>query len=208
MHAPTAELPVVPTYVSIGHFVHSECPSVFLNLPALHALHFSPSLFGTDEVNPAQHLQSSCEVLPRGDCVDCAQFWQSVSIVRAFTVEYVSNGQSVQFPDPLLGLNLPAAHGRHVAPSKPVKPGLHLQSVSFPLPGLAVALSGHGSHCENPSPENPPGHVRHDSKFVAVETTEYLPEVHFEHASMFNWLLYVPAAQGMQDAFCVPRSLV
>jgi hypothetical protein len=159
-------------------------------------------------VYPTQHLQEVFESLPRGAFVKSAQFRQSLSFVRAVAVEYVLIGQSVQFADPLMALNLPAKQGTHVAPSLPENPGLHLQSERSPLPGIAVELSGHGSHCENPSPEKPPGHVTHDSMLVDVETTEYFPEVHFEHASMFNWLLYVPAAQGIQDAFCVPRSLV
>ena len=51
-------------------------------------------------------------------------------------------GQVVQLAALLLFLKVPGAHATHDPPSGPEKPGLHLQSVSWPEPASACELTG------------------------------------------------------------------
>ena len=99
--------------------------------------------------------------------------------------EKVPAGHCAQEPEPLVGLNVPAAQLVHVdAPPVLYSPARHCLQASCPGT-LAKVPTGHNAQEAAPAPlENlPKGHVRQDS--ILTEPLKGL---------------YDPAAQGMQEA--------
>jgi hypothetical protein len=70
-----------------GQVSHPAVPPALLNVPAVHALHATSS---EAAVCPGKHAQSVNSLLPAAE------------------VEF--KGQAVQFPDPVVTLNVPASH--------------------------------------------------------------------------------------------------
>ncbi|NBW88317.1 MAG: hypothetical protein EBR51_00110 [Gammaproteobacteria bacterium] len=58
--------------------------------------------------------------------------------------------------EPAPGLYVPGAHSTHVAPSSPVVPGLHLQSVRNAEATDEFEFSGHISQVGLPAPDHVP----------------------------------------------------
>jgi hypothetical protein len=120
VHASTDVLLDTFPYVFTGHASHAACPVAFLNVPAAHPAHSSPSTPATIDVHPALHLQSSRESLPGADSVFGMQLAQSLWNSTAVRGENVSRGQAVQLIAPNCGLNLPGGQNTHVPPFGPV----------------------------------------------------------------------------------------
>ena len=95
----------------------------------------------------------------------------------------------MQAPDPRTALYLPAMQLVHVLPSGPLKPLLHLQS-------LTASLAGKESE--------PAGHSVHVLAFVASVTEENVPLEQLLHATKKGPSLYFP---GIQAAQVIPSHL-
>ena len=85
-------------------------------MPAPHATQSPPS----GPVYPALHVQSDAAALPAGELESVGQTVHTLFDVAASVVEYVPAPQSVQLPDPVSALWVPATHAEQALPSGPV----------------------------------------------------------------------------------------
>jgi hypothetical protein len=119
------------------HLEHVVAPSCELYDPALHISHVAfaaPRLFVR---KPRRQWQSDCLVLPMRDVELLWHAKHTLLDVAATTDEYVLFPHSVHVLAPTSGLNVPSTQARHVCPSAPVYPALHLQSTASSLPAGA-----------------------------------------------------------------------
>jgi len=93
------------------------------------------------------------------------------------TPENVLFGQNVHAALPTPGLYVPAAHGEHTPPFRPVYPALQVQDARAELMLGELELAGHVTQ-------------------VAVDVAEYVPTPHGVQAVLPLAILYVPAAHG------------
>ena len=85
--------------------------------------------------------------------------------------------------EPELVLYFPATHATHVAPSGPVDPGLHRQSVRNADATDELELAGQSWQVGLPISDHVPGpHALHVSLPVAPVAAEYKPPAHLEHS--------------------------
>jgi hypothetical protein len=77
---------------------------------------------------------------------------------------------------PLVLVKVPGAHGSHVPPLGPKKPGSHVQFVRTPEPRGDDEFCGHRLHSALPSWAKVPGrHAWQTSSDVAFDTAENVP---------------------------------
>ena len=101
-------------------------------------------------------------------------------------------------PSPLPSLYLPAAHASHAPPSGPVKPAMHLHSVTLALPSPETEFDGHAAHALPSSIEYVLiGQVVHTLDELAPTTDENLPPAHCTQGSDPLFVLNVPALQAL-----------
>ena len=109
----------IPESILTGQEVQLSDPTAPLKVPAPQVLHGDP---GDSAVYPATQPQSKS--------------------ATADTVELILAGQEVQLPDPTALLNVPSKHELHGPASAPVKPNVHLQSVTAVLTDADVVDTG------------------------------------------------------------------
>jgi hypothetical protein len=124
------------------HLEHVVASSCELYDPALHIWHVALAAPRLLVRKPNRQWQSDCRVLPISDVELPWHAKHTLLDVAATTPEYVLFPHSVQALDPTVGLYLPCTHARHTAPSAPVYPALHLQSLASSLPAGACANDG------------------------------------------------------------------
>jgi hypothetical protein len=111
---------------SVGHVSQVAVPTASLNVPAVHALHATPS---EAAVCPAKHVQFA---LP--------------------AEELVFEWHARQVPAPATALYVPASHAEHATPSEAaVYPDRHEQFVDSMLPSDDTVFEGHDEQLFDPA---------------------------------------------------------
>lgn len=124
----------------IGHAEHAPCPDTFLYSPATHGKQLPPSL----PVCPTPQTQAVETELADGEFEFAGHAAQAVALART---EYEPGAHASQWRLPGAGLYFPATHPVHpAAPSGPVRPEGHLQSVSALLPARESESAGQPKH--------------------------------------------------------------
>ena len=133
-------------YVFAGHSEHCEEWGASLYLPVWHVSQ-THAYSGPVVYVPSSHRQSTMLVLPVPVVFDIAGHGlHAARPESAAILLYVCIGQGVQIPGLLPLLYLPAVHVVHdEAPSGPVYPGLHLQSLFWILPAAEFCVLWHAS---------------------------------------------------------------
>jgi hypothetical protein len=101
-----------------GQVSHPAVPTALLNVPAVHALHATPS---EAAVYPERHLQSASSMLPAAEMVfegHAAQLPAPTALMN------VPASHAAQLPEPAVALYVPASHATH-AESAPVNPAVY-----------------------------------------------------------------------------------
>ena len=129
--------PATLEYVEAGHRVHANEPTMFLKLPAAHAVHVPPS----EPVYPKLHLQAASAELVLGEVELPGHVRQ---VVAATIPEYVPAAQLVHATLPVVVLYFPAVHATHVPPSGPVYPALQTLLHAYVSKYNGTATSPHG----------------------------------------------------------------
>jgi hypothetical protein len=124
------------------HLEHVVAPSCELYDPALQIWHVALGAPRWFVRNPLRQWQSDCRVLPISDVELAWHAKHTLLDVAATTPEYVLFPHSVHTSGPTVGLYVPCTHAIHTAPSAPVYPALHLQSIASSLPAGACANDG------------------------------------------------------------------
>ncbi len=165
--------PVKVEYVPTPQDVHPALPLAILYVPAIHDEQTPPS--GPED--PALQVQSAMASLELGE-LELPGHVRQAAAVAPVEVEYVPTPQDVQAALPLAILYVPAAHGEHAPPFRPVNPALQAQAAAAVL-RLAESES--------------PGHVTQVAAAVAPVEAEYVPAPQDVHPALPLAILYVPA---------------
>jgi hypothetical protein len=171
---------VAVLYLPCEHSVQAAEPFVSLKLPAIHAAHSAPS----GPMYPLLHVQFNRMLLPAPEYVCAGQSLHVASNIAPVPVEYLPCEHCEHGDDPFTSLKEPATHALHTAPSGPVYPLLHVQSVSSPLPAIEYVPDGQSTHCPpalslyfpaGHSLQGPPAGPEYPCAFVCGFSRVHLP---------------------------------
>ena len=174
-----------------AHSTHDAEPGRSLNVPAAHAKQGPP----LGPVNPALQLQLLSEKLPAEDEEFGAHTLHTLEPAMGANLPTM---HAMHTPCPNPSLNFPAAHASHAPPSGPVKPAMHLHSVTLALPSPETEFDGHAAHALPSSIEYVlTEQCTHTLDELAPTTDENLPPAHCTQGSDPLFVLNVPALQAL-----------
>ena len=160
-------------------FRHSCIPVTLAKVcPGMHAAHVM--------LASLTHAVSSARPIPH-----TSQSWHVASEVAASAVEYVCAEQLVHAADPSSGLYVPAAQLEHAAPSAPVYPALHLQSVAALLLTALDAAAGQWLHTSGYRAKTPVGVLGVIFTHLYIESVR--PFVTWVHSCKISYLKLFPS---------------
>jgi hypothetical protein len=176
-HEAHALTPLALEYLPTPQLVQAALPLAFLNVPTAHGEHAPPS----GPVDPALQVQAARAELKLGELESPGHARQVDAAVAPAVAEYVPTPQLEQAALPPPSLYVPAPHGVHAPPFRPVYPALQVQAVSAELK-LGELES--------------PGHARQVIETVAPVEIEYVPAPHGVQVALPVKILYVPTPHG------------